>query len=78
MKIDFRNGSTIKTIDSKKQPVRSLGRTVTVYPITLDWLRKHHCPNCMDWHGDNHNYGRKSCETCIERIEWSQICFGKN
>lgn len=75
MKIDFENGSSIKTIDIKEESKRPSGVTMTVYPLTLDYVKKYHCTNCMNWCGNNHDYGCKSCEICIERIEWSQFCF---
>lgn len=78
MKIDFKNGSSIKIIDTKEQPKRLSGRTMTVYPITLDYVKKHYCKNCVDWHGSNRDYGCKNCETCMERIKWRHLCFGEN
>lgn len=75
MKIDFENGSRIKTIDSKEQTKRSSSRTIRIYPLTLDYVEKYHCPNCVNWLGDNHDYG---CETCMKRIKWSQLRFGQD
>lgn len=78
MKIDFGNGSLIKTIDSKEQSKHSSGRTIRIYPLTLDYVKKYHCPNCMNWCGNNHDYGCKSCEVCMKRIKWSQIKFNES
>lgn len=78
MKIDFKNESSIKTIDSKEHPKRSSGRTMTVYPLTLEMVKEKYCPNCTNWNGDNHDYKCKSCEKCMDIIKQSQTCFGQN
>lgn len=78
MKINFENGSVIEAIDTKEQSKRSSGKTITVYPLTLDYVKKYHCPNCVNWYGDNHDYKCDGCKTCMERVKWSQIIFNEN
>lgn len=71
MKINFENGSTIESIDAKEHLKRSFGKSIILHPLTLAYVRRYYCPNCRNWHGDNHDYECKSCKICMKRIEWS-------
>lgn len=31
----------------------------------LEYLRENHCINCPIYHGEKHDYKRKSCSTCM-------------
>lgn len=78
MKIEFENGSIIESIDTKEQSKRSSVKPIKIYPLTLDYVKKYQCPNCVHWRGDNHDYRYNNCEPCMEKIKWSQIQFNES